>query len=151
MICWKKHVTICVPPYASIFKNKIKSQILNHAPHSIHFWRRFIDDCFFIFTHREDKLHKVPTFMNAIHPTIKFTFKYSKTSIDLLDTSIYIRYLVARGYHNHIINSKFTEATTLSQTELLSTPSHNKKKQSTAVAHLLFPTTGRTGISKKLL
>ena len=148
---------------------------------------------------------KVLTFMNAIHPTINFTFKYSKTSIDLLDTSIHIgqggncspkytpnslapfpyyldfksnhpvetklsiiyspvhRYrlltcydedltkslsrlkliLLARGYPNHTINSKFTEATTpshytvpnskfteataLSQTELLCTHSHNNK------------------------
>ena len=82
--------TICAPPYASIFMHKIESQILNHAPHSIRFWRRFIDDGFFIFTHGEDKLHEVLTFMNAIHPTIKFTFKYSKTSIDFLDTSIHI-------------------------------------------------------------
>ena len=82
--------TICAPPHASIFMHKIESQILNHAPHSIRFWRRFIDDGFFIFTHREDKLNEVLTFMNAIHPTIKFTFKYSKTSIDFLDTSICI-------------------------------------------------------------
>ena len=126
--------------------------------------------------------------MNAIHPTIKFTFKYSQTSIDFLDISIHIRQgwklfskvytkptdtfplldfksnhpvetklsiiysqarryrllttynvdltkslsrlkliLLATGYSNHIINSKFTEAITLSQTELLSTHSHNNK------------------------
>ena len=126
--------------------------------------------------------------MNAIHPTIKSTFKYSKTSIDFLDTSIHIgqggkqfskvytkatdtfplldfksnnpvetklsiiysqarRYrllttydvdltrslsrlkliLPAQGYPNRIINTKFTEATTLSQMELLSTHSHNNK------------------------
>ena len=124
--------------------------------------------------------------MNTIHPTINFTFKYSKTSMDFLDTSIHIgqggklfskvytkptdtfplldfksnyqvetklsiiysqarRYrllttyyedltnslsrlkliLLALGYPNHIIHSKFTEATTLFQTELLSTHSHN--------------------------
>ena len=79
--------TICASPYASIFMQKMERQILNHEPHSINFRCRFIDDCFFIFTHGEDKLHKVLTFMNAIHPTINFTFKYSKTSIDLLDTS----------------------------------------------------------------
>ena len=28
--------------------------------------------------------------MNTTHPIIKFTFKYSKTSIDFLDTSIHI-------------------------------------------------------------
>ena len=180
--------TICASPYASIFMQKMESQSLNHEPHSINFWCRFIDDCFFIFTHGEDKLHKVLTFMNAIHPTINFTFKYSKTSIDHLDTSIHIgqggklfskvytkltgtfplldfksnhpvetkltiiyspahRYrlltsydedltkslsrlkliLLARGYPNHTINSKFTEATTLSQTKLLCTHSHNNK------------------------
>ena len=54
--------TICASPYASpyasIFMQKMESQILNHEPHSINFWCRFIDDCFFIFTHGEDKLHK---------------------------------------------------------------------------------------------
>ena len=69
--------TICAPPYASIFMHKTESQILNHAPHYINIWRRFIDDCFFIFTQWEDKLHKVLTFMNAVHHTIKFTFQYS--------------------------------------------------------------------------
>ena len=157
--------TICAPPYASIFMHKIESQILKHAPHSIRFWRRFIDDHFFIFTHGEDKLHEVLTFMNEIHPTIKFTFKYSKTSIEFLDISIhfvqggklfskvyikptdtfplldfksnhpvetkllttYDEDLTAQGYPHHIINVKFTEATTLSQTELLSTHSHTNK------------------------
>ena len=66
--------TICASPYASIFMQKMESQILNHEPHYINFWCRFIDDCFFIFTHGEDKLHKVLTFMNAIHPAINFTF-----------------------------------------------------------------------------
>ena len=69
--------TICAPPYASIFMHKIENQILNHAPHSILFWRRFIDDCFLIFTHGEDKLLEVLAFMNVMHPTIKYTFKYS--------------------------------------------------------------------------
>ena len=147
-----------------------------------------IDDCFFIFTHGQDKIHEVLTFMNAIHPTIKFNLKYPKTSIDFLDTSIHIvqggklfskvytkptdtfplldfksnhpvetklwiiysqarRYrllttydedlikclsrlkliLLVREYPNHIINFKFIEATTLSQKDLLSTHSHNKK------------------------
>ena len=63
--------------------HKIESQILNHAPHSINF-------CFFIFTNWEDKLHEVLTFMNAVHPTIKFTFKFYKISIDFLDTTIHI-------------------------------------------------------------
>ena len=174
--------TICASQYVSIIMKKIGSQILNHAPHSIHFWCRFIDDCFFIFTNGEDKLHEVLTFMNAIHPTIKFTFKYSTTSIDTsihigqggkmfskvytkptdtfpllefksnhpVETKLSIIYsqarryrlltsydedltkslsglkfiLLDRGYLNHIINSKFKEATTLSQTELFSP--HNK-------------------------
>ena len=28
--------------------------------------------------------------MNDVHPTIKFTFKYSPTTIDFLDTSIHL-------------------------------------------------------------
>ena len=101
----------CASPYASIFMQKMESQILNHEPHSINFWCRLIDDCFFVFSHGEDKLHKVLTFMNAIHPTINVTFKYSKTSIYLLDTSIHIgqggnliRLQVKPSSRNKIIN-----------------------------------------------
>ena len=79
--------TFCAQPYASIFMHKIENQILNHAPHPIHFWRRFIDDCFFIFTHGEDKLQEVLNYMNDVHPTIKFTFN---TLQDFLDTSIHL-------------------------------------------------------------
>ena len=121
--------------------------------------------------------------MNDVHPTLKFTFKYSPTTIDFLDNSIHLgehgklfskvyskpidtfpllldfksnhpveatlsiiysqarRYrllttydedfmkslsmlkciLLARGYLNHMINSKFSYASTLSQRELLLT------------------------------
>ena len=150
-------------------------------------WRRFIDDCFFIFTHGEDKLQEVLNYMNDVHPTIKFTSKHSPTNIDFLDTSIHLgehgklisnvyskptdtfplldfksnhpvetklsiiysqtrRYgllttydeyfmkslsrlkciLLARAYPNHMINSKFLEASTLSQRELLFTPNNRE-------------------------
>ena len=72
--------TICAPPYASIFMHKIENQILNHAPHLIHFWLRFIDDCFFIFTHGEEKPQEVLNYMNDVHRNIKFTFKYTPTT-----------------------------------------------------------------------
>ena len=82
--------TICAPPYASIFMHIIGNQILNHAPHPIQFWRIFKDDCFCIFTHGEDIHQEVLNYMNDVHPTIKFIFKYSLTTIDFLDTSIQI-------------------------------------------------------------
>ena len=43
--------------------------------------------------------------MNAIHPTINFTFKYSKTSIDLLDTSIHI------GQGGNLFSKVYTKLT----------------------------------------
>ena len=125
--------------------------------------------------------------MNYVNPTIKFTFKYSPTTIDFLDTSIHLgkhgklfskvyskptdtftlldfksnhpaetklsiiysqarRYrllttydedfmkslsrlkciLLALGYPNHMTNSKFSEASTLFQRELLLTSNNSE-------------------------
>ena len=94
-------------------------QILNHAPHSIHFWCRFIDDCFFIFTHGNDKLHEVLTFMNVIHSTIKFTFILHNFNID---TSIHI------GQGGKMFSKVYTKPTdTFPLLEFKSKPSSRNK------------------------
>ena len=42
-----------------------------------------MDDIFMIWTHSVDDLQTVTTYLNNIHPTIKFTSNYSFTSIPL--------------------------------------------------------------------
>ena len=51
-------------------------------------WWRYIDDVFTIWTHGEDSLKEFIAYLNDIHPTLKFTFKYSKTQTEFLDVNV---------------------------------------------------------------
>ena len=50
---------------------------------------RFIDDIFLCWNGSETQLLEFITRLNSRHPTIKFDFKYSKSSIKFLETKIY--------------------------------------------------------------
>lgn len=78
------------PPYANLFMAKLEDPIIQEWKDFILLWKRFIDDIFFIFLGTEEELHQFQTYMNHIHPTIKFTFETSRTAISFLDTIIYI-------------------------------------------------------------
>ena len=58
--------------------------------HLIYFWKRFIDDIFFIFLGSHSQIKSLMTFMNAISPTIKYTFSYSEQIFSFLDVQIYL-------------------------------------------------------------
>ena len=81
--------TRVAPPYANLFMGLIEDLITGNFS-LIHFWKRFIDDIFFIFLGTETQLEEVIRFMNNMHPTIKFTFQYSHHQIAFLDTMVYI-------------------------------------------------------------
>ena len=51
-------------------------------------WYRYIDDILMVWRHEEDKLNNFNTYLNNIHPTIKFTSEHSTTSIPFLDFNI---------------------------------------------------------------
>ena len=80
----------CAPPYACIYMGKFETSRLLPLSEAIRLWKRFIDDIFFIFTGSEDELEKLFLKINNLHPTIKFTFEYSKTKINYLDTYIHV-------------------------------------------------------------
>ena len=80
----------CAPPYSCIFMGEFENNLILPLSELIRFWKRFIDDIFFIFLGNEEELEKLMMDMNNLHPSIKFNFKFSKTSIDFLDTTIYI-------------------------------------------------------------
>ena len=82
--------TKMAPPYTNIFMANIEHQLTSNHISYIPLWKRFIDDIFFIWL---DSLNKLKEFMNeanSLHPTIKFTFDYSQTKANFLDTTIYI-------------------------------------------------------------
>ena len=80
--------TRMAPSYANLFLAKLETDALSRSPHQPHTWWRYIDDIFMIWTHSVDDLHTFTTFLNNIHPTIKFTSNYSFTSIPFLDVNV---------------------------------------------------------------
>ena len=51
-------------------------------------WFRYIDDIFMVWTHGNEKLDSFITYLNSMHPTIKFTSERSNISIPFLDVNI---------------------------------------------------------------
>ena len=54
------------------------------------FWKRFIDDIFFIWTEGEESLQKFLEDLSKFHPNLKFTYEKSKEKINFLDVVIKI-------------------------------------------------------------
>ena len=82
--------TICAPNYTNFFMAKFeKTYIYPYLNQFSNFYCRFINDIFFIWNgtiiHFQEFIKK----LNNHHPTIKFDFKSSKTSIEVLDTTVY--------------------------------------------------------------
>ena len=80
--------TRMAPSYANLFLAKFETDALRRAPCQPYVWWRYIDDIFMIWTHSVEDLNTFTTFLNDIHPTIKFTCNYSFTSIPFLDVNV---------------------------------------------------------------
>ena len=77
-------------PYANLFMSKEECTIILTFLPLIYSCKRFIDDTFFIFLVSHSQLKSLMTFMNAISPTIKYTFTYSEQTATFLDVQIYL-------------------------------------------------------------
>ena len=82
--------TAAAPNYANLFMDRFETKALNNWPLKPLIWLRFIEDIFMIWTHGEDKSEEFITYLNGIHPTIKFTSEQSYTNISFLDTTVKI-------------------------------------------------------------
>ena len=85
--------TRMVSPYPNLFMGMIfkeEGMIILTFLHLIYFWKRFIDDIFFIFLGSHSQLKSLMTFMNTISPTVKYTFTYSEQTVTFLDLQIYL-------------------------------------------------------------
>ena len=75
----------------------------------------FIDDIFFIWEHREEKLKEFIDVLNKKHPTIKFTAEWSKTQINFLDVTVYLEneniktdlYVKSTDTHQYLHSSSY--------------------------------------------
>ena len=71
-----------VPPYGILFMAELEEEILRKAEFKLYLWWRYIDNISFLWEHGEEKLKSFLDNINKMHPTIKFTADWSKTSIN---------------------------------------------------------------------
>ncbi len=81
--------TKMAPAYANIFMAELEEQLLDNYPIEPLLWKRYIDDILCIWPGTQSELEQFITYLNQTHPTIKFTYESSKTSVDFLDITIY--------------------------------------------------------------
>ena len=80
--------TRMAPAYANLFMHHLDSQLLNLAPVKPYLWLRYIDDIFMIWTAGEQSLLEFLQWINQLHDNIKFTWDWSKRTINYLDVQI---------------------------------------------------------------
>ena len=85
--------TKMAPPYAIVtlgdFENGALENYFQLTGFKPWVWWRFIDDIFFIWEHGEESLISFVDYLNSIHPTLKFTTKYSRNQIEFLDVMVF--------------------------------------------------------------
>ena len=80
---------ICAPNYINIFKGKFERNFIYPCLQTFsNFYCRFTD-IFLLWNGSQIQLLDFITRLNSRRPTIKLDFKYSKYSIEFLDTKIY--------------------------------------------------------------
>ena len=77
--------TTSAPSYTCIFMDQVESEFLKTQIHQPLVWFRYIDDIFFIWTHRQEKLEQFVVDFNKLHPTLKFTHEPSRKNVTFLD------------------------------------------------------------------
>ena len=82
--------TICTPAYSNIFMRKFeKLHMYPYLRNFLTFYSRFIDNIFFLWNGTDFELITFIDNLTLKHPTIKFEFTYSRTSITSLDIKVY--------------------------------------------------------------
>ena len=76
--------TGAAPNYANLFMDRFGTEALENYPLKPMLWLRFIDDIFMIWTHGEDHLMNLITYLNSIHSSIKFTHEQSHQTVNSL-------------------------------------------------------------------
>ena len=80
--------TKMAPSYANVFMGELETKLFEQASVKPDFWRRFIDNVFFIWTDGEESLEEFMALMNSFHDTIKFTFSWSESQVNFLDVNV---------------------------------------------------------------
>lgn len=83
--------TKMAPNYANIFMASLEEPFLAARPLKPLIYKRFLDDIFFIWHHDEESLLKFVADFNSVHPSIAFTYSYSKSAVNFLDVTVQIK------------------------------------------------------------
>ena len=78
------------PPYACIFMDMVETEFLKEQEIKPLVWLRYIDDIFFVWLEGEDKLLQFMKKLNEFHPSLKFTYEYSRTKVNFFDVVVEI-------------------------------------------------------------
>ena len=81
--------TKIAPAYANNFMAELEEKLLENYPTKPILWKRYIDDVLCIWPGKQEDLDTFIKYLNRSHPTIKFTYESSTTSVDFLDITIY--------------------------------------------------------------
>ena len=73
--------------YSILFMEELEEKI-KESEYKPYLWWRYIDDIFFLWEHGESKLKSFLDKIDEVHPTIKFTAEWTKTSINFLDVTV---------------------------------------------------------------
>ena len=76
------------PPYNILFMAELEEKIIKESECKPYLWWLYIDQIFFLWEHGENKLKSFIGKINKVHPTIKFTAEWLKTSINFLDVTV---------------------------------------------------------------
>ena len=76
--------TFLAPNYANLFMDRFETKALAGFPLKPLTWKRFIDDCFMVWTHGEESLKTFIEYLNSLHPTIKFTHERATLTLTSL-------------------------------------------------------------------
>ena len=83
--------TICAPSYVNIFMSEFEEihiyPLIKNKPAM---YLRYMDHIFMVWNKPENELKHFINEINRKHQSIKFDFKFSKESIEFLDTLVYI-------------------------------------------------------------
>ena len=79
--------TRMAPSYAILFMDAFEQQIRTMNPNITNYYR-FLDDIFITIKGTENELNNFLTSLNTLHDSIKFTWEYSKKSINFLDIQV---------------------------------------------------------------
>ena len=101
------------PPLAMMYMEFFESELYERQmPDTIkaRAWKRYVDDCFLVYEHSEEKFDEFLEKLNALNPYIKFTCENSKPGVDIglksdiLEALPFLDFLVMR-HLDHTSNS----------------------------------------------